>query len=190
MFALLAPGAVIVVAVMMGRRALAGEEAARTMSLLLANPISRGRIVRDKAIAITMIVALMCAAIFGGTALGNGVSQLGMSYAKIAGLCVHLFALGVFFGMGALVAGAASGSLRITTYVGAGLPLASWALNTFLPANENFASWAKLSPFYYYQRSMPINNGMALGDVCVLLGAALVLVALSIWLFSRRDVRG
>ncbi|MEE8374828.1 MAG: hypothetical protein V3S26_00725, partial [Acidimicrobiia bacterium] len=66
----------------------------------------------------------------------------------------------------------------------------AYFLNSFMPLSENYAGWAKLSPFYYYQTSNPLVNGMAWGDAAVLAGIFIVLIAASIPLFQRRDLRG
>ena len=57
----MAPIAVMVVAITIGARALAGEEANLTMGLLLANPIRRRKVVIEKAyamIALTLVVGV------------------------------------------------------------------------------------------------------------------------------------
>ena len=56
--------------------------------------------------------------------------------------------------------------------------------------SDTFAPLAKYSPFYFYLGSDPLNNGMAWGDAAILIGLFVVLVALSIPLWSRRDLRG
>ena len=47
-----------------------------------------------------------------------------------------------------------------------------------------------MSPFYLYLGSDPLNNGMAWGHAAILAGLFVGLVAVSIPLWSNRDLRG
>ncbi|MCP4500690.1 MAG: ABC transporter permease subunit [Deltaproteobacteria bacterium] len=189
-FSMVAPGVVIFVAAMVGTRALAGEEGARTMGVLLANPIPRWRVVVEKAAAICIVSAVVAFGVFLGTAGGNLVGTLGMSYGKIAAASTQSFAIGVFFGMVALAAGAATGKKSFANYVVAGVALLAWTLNAFLPVNPDLAKWAQVSPFHYYAENMPLLNGLSALNMGVLLGGAALLCLLAVVLFQRRDLRG
>jgi ABC-2 type transport system permease protein len=59
-----------------------------------------------------------------------------------------------------------------------------------MPLSENYEGWAKLSPFYYYQSSNPLVNGMNWTHGAILFVTFIGLIALSIPLFQRRDLRG
>lgn len=190
LYSLTAPAAVIVVVAMMGTRALAGEESRRTMSMLLANPIPRWRVVLEKALAIEIVAAFIAFGIFVGTAGGNLIGDLGMSYGNIAAASVHVFAIGAFFGMVALAASAARGTTSFAIYATSGIALVSWALNAFLPVNPDVAAWAQVSPFYYYLDNAPLSNGLSWGNVAILLGLSAALCGLAVALFERRDLRG
>ena len=51
--------------------------------------------------------------------------------------------------------------------------------------------WLKyLSPFYYYAGHDPLTQGIDAGDLAVLGVAAIVLTALAMVGFERRDLRG
>ena len=190
LYSVVAPGAIIAVAVMMGVRALAGEEAKRTMSMLLANPVPRWRVVVEKALAIEIVAALIASGIFLGTVGGNLLGDLGMSTGNIAAASVQAFAIGSLFGMVALAASAARGIRSFAIYTTASLALVAWALNAFLPVNPATASWAKISPFYYYLENGPLDHGIAWANVVILLGLSAAFCALAVALFQRRDLRG
>ncbi|MGD2042717.1 MAG: ABC transporter permease, partial [Acidimicrobiia bacterium] len=66
----------------------------------------------------------------------------------------------------------------------------SYFVFSFFPLSETFEPWAQLSPFTLYLGSDPLTNGMAWIDAAVLVGVFLVLVAVSVPLFHRRDLRG
>ncbi len=111
-FSLMAPAAAVVVGVGAASRALAGEERARTMGVLLANPVTRGKVVVDKAVAMAALVAGVSAATFVGVAAGNLIGRLKMSYVDMAAASLHMFALGIAMGAVALFAGCGERTAR------------------------------------------------------------------------------
>jgi ABC-2 type transport system permease protein len=189
-FSMVAPVAVAVVAISMAAKALAGEERDRTMGVLLANPVTRSRVVLEKAGAMTAMTAVVGLSAFIGVVTGDLIARLGMSYVDMAAVCVHLTAFGVLMGAIALFAGALTGVSRVATAVGTGVTTLAYAAASFLPLSVRFHGWAKASPFYYYSGSSPLQNGFAWGHIAVLAGASAVFVALSVWAFNRRDLRG
>jgi len=188
-FSLTLPIALIVVTTVMGARALAGEEAGRTMGLLLANPISRTSVVVEKALAMLTAAGALGVLTFAGTALGSLLGGLDMSMVNITAASLLVTLLALLFGALALAFSAATGRVNVAASATAGLALAFYVLNSFLPLNDGLAGYAKWSPFYYYLTSDPLNNGMPWGHAGVLTALAVGLVALAILLFQRRDLR-
>jgi ABC-2 type transport system permease protein len=188
-FGMMAPIAVIVVTVAIGSRALAGEEADRTMGLLLANPVSRSTVLLQKAFAMVLYGFAVGFAIFAGVAVGSLVGGLGMDMGNIAATSLLVTLLGLAFGALALALSAATGRVSIATYGTVGVALVFFLINAFLPLSDNLAGYAKWSPFYYYLSSDPLVNGMHWGHGALLAVLGLALVALSVALFRRRDLR-
>jgi ABC-2 type transport system permease protein len=135
----------------------------------------------------TAVVGLFA---FAGVALGNLMGRSGMSYANIAAACVQLTAFGVLMGAIALFAGALTGVSRVATALGVGVTTLAYAAASFLPLSVRFHDWAKASPFYYYFGNSPLEHGFAWGYVAGLAGASAVFIALSVWAFNRRDLKG
>jgi ABC-2 type transport system permease protein len=188
-FSLMAPIAIMIVTVVIGARALAGEEADRTMGLLLANPIKRSRIVLENALAMIVHAGGVGAATFAGVSIANLISGLGMSYAGIAATCLLVTLLGLVFGALALTLSAATGRTRVATYGAIGVALTSHLLNAFLPLSDNLADWARVTPHHYFLSSDPLNNGISGGHAVVLAGLVTALVAVAVWSFDHRDLR-
>ena len=188
-FGLMAPIAIMVVTVTIGARALAGEEAARTMGLLLANPIKRSTIVLEKTFAMVVYGAAVGFATLAGVALGSVLGGLGMSMGNIAATSLLATLLGLAFGALALTLSAATGRARIAIWGTIGAALALHLLNAFLPLSDSLAGLAKGSPFHYYLTSDPLNNGMNWGHGALLAVLFVGFVGLSVALFDRRDVR-
>ena len=188
-FGLMAPIALMVVTVTIGARALAGEEANRTMGLLLANPIPRSRVVLEKTITMVVYASVVGFMTFAGVALGSIIAGLGMSIANIAATSALVTLIGILFGGLALALSAGTGRVRLAIFVTIGVALAFHLWNAFLPLNESVAGWARWSPFYYYLSSDPLLNGMPWGHAAVLAILGVALIGLAVVLFQRRDLR-
>lgn len=188
-FGMMAPIAVMIVTVVIGARALAGEEKRRTMGLLLANPVSRSTIVFEKSAAMVLAGFVVGIATFAGVAAGSLVGGLGMNMGNIAATSLLVTLVGLVFGALALALGAAMGRVSVAIFGAVGAALAFHLLNAFLPFNDSLEGYARLTPFYYYLTSDPLNNGMHWGHGAILAGLTVLLIALAVWLFQRRDLR-
>jgi ABC-2 type transport system permease protein len=188
-FGMMAPVAVMVVAIAIGARALAGEEANRTMGLLLANPIKRSKIVYEKTVSMIVGGVVVGFATFAGVALGSVIGGLGMSMGNIAATCLLLTLLGLVFGGLALAFSAATGKPRLAIFGSIGIAIVLFVINAFLPLSDSLAGLAKATPFYYYLTSDPLLTGMHWGHGAILAGLFVVLIGASVILFQRRDLR-
>jgi len=188
-FGLMAPIVFLMLTVTIGSRALAGEEAKRTMGLLLANPISRSRIVIEKMAAMIVLTVVLGVLTFTGTALGSMLAGLDMSVANIGAISVLVSLLGLLFGSLALAVSAATGKVKTAVFGSVGPALVFYLMDSFLPLSDNLAGYAKWSPFYYYSGSEPLVNGLHLGHAALLAGLTVGLVVAAVVLFNRRDLR-
>jgi len=188
-FGMMAPIAVMVVTVAIGSRALAGEEEHRTMGLLLANPVKRSTVVYQKTFAMVLYGIGVGFSIFAGVAIGSLLGGLGMNIGNIAATSVLVTLVGVAFGAFSLVLSAATGRVKVAVYGTVGVALVFYVANAYLPFVDSVAWLARLSPFYYYLSSDPLNNGMDWTHGAVLVALAALLVVGSVALFQRRDLR-
>jgi ABC-2 type transport system permease protein len=188
-FGLMAPIAVMVVTAVIGARALAGEEQNRTMGLLLANPIKRSRVVLEKAWAMVVYAVAVGFFTFAGVWLGSVIGGLGMDVGNIAATSFLATLVGLVFGTLSLVLSAATGRTRVAVFGTAGAALVFHLVNSFASLNDTLAGWARVSPFSYYLNTHPLTNGMDWGNGAILAGLSVVLLALSVVLFQRRDLR-
>jgi ABC-2 type transport system permease protein len=188
-FGMMAPIALMIVTIAVGARALAGEEERRTMGLLLASPIKRSKIVIEKAWAMVASAITIGFATFAGVWSGSLLGGLGMDVGNIAATCLLVTLLGLVIGSLALVLSAAPGRVKIAIFGSIGAALVFYVVSTFLPLSENLAGLAKWSPYYYYLSSDPLLTGMDWGHGAIFAGLTLGLIALSVVLFQRRDLR-
>jgi ABC-2 type transport system permease protein len=188
-FGMMAPIAVMIMTILIGSRAVAGEEERRTMGLLLTNPVPRSRVLLEKAVAMVLSGLVVGVVTFFGVALGNALGGLGMSVGDIAATCLLVSLLGISFGGVALLVGAATGLVRVAAWTAIGLALASHVANAFLPFSDSLSGLARWTPNYYYLGGDPLVNGLDWTHAAVLGGLALVLIAASVPAFNRRDLR-
>ena len=188
-FGMMAPIAVMVVTVAIGARALAGEEEHRTMGLLLANPVTRSTVIYQKTFAMVLYAFAVGFSIFAGVAIGSLLGGLGMSIGNIASTSFLVTLVGLVFGALGLALSAATGRVNVAVYGTVGVALILYVLNALLPFNDSLVGYAKISPFYYYLTSDPLFSGMHWGHAAVLTVLTVILVALALVFFQRRDLR-
>jgi ABC-2 type transport system permease protein len=188
-FSLSVPVGFIVVTAVMGAKALAGEEANRTMGLLLANPVGRTTVLLEKTAAMTVAAIVLGVLTWVGSMLGSLIAGLGMSAANVAATSALAVLLSLVFGALALAIGAATGSVPAASFGAAGAALFFYIWNAFVPLSEGLGGLARWSPFYYYLTEDPLNDGMPWLHAGILAGLAVGLIALAVVLFRRRDLR-
>jgi ABC-2 type transport system permease protein len=188
-YGILGPILVLVFASMMGTRAVAGDEESGRLEVLLAHPVSRWRIVVQRAAAMVVAVAMAVAALFVVMLLAAGpagFSSIGAT--NLAAASVQLGLLGSFFGCLALAVGAVTGSRAFAWGAVALVGVITYFANTLGPSIEAISWSPDLSPFHYYSGGRPLLNGMQPGDAAVLAIAALVLVVVAVLGLRRRDI--
>src|SRR5688572_22877853 len=138
----LGPLIVILYAVVAGAAAVAGEEDRHTLDLLLANPVSRGRIVLEKAAA--MVLGTFALVLEGGWA------DMALPVGGVAAAMLHLALLGVVFGALALAIGAAVGHAGAARAVPAVVAVVAYVVNGLAPQVSWLQPVRELSPFYQF----------------------------------------
>lgn len=189
-FSITVPIAMITLTAVVGARALAGEEEAHTMGLLLASVVPRHRVVLHTSLAMVALACVVGGMTFVGTTTGVLLARLDVSILNLLAISVLVTLLGIVFGCLALVVSAATGRVRWATGATAIAGLAAYVVQSFLPLSERYTDWAVISPFHFYLGSDPLTRGMPWGDAAVLVGLAVALVGIAIPLFERRDLRG
>ena len=188
-FGMMAWIAVMVMTVTIGARALAGEEANRTMGLLLANPVRRSTVVLEKTYTMVAYALAVGFATWAGVWLGSLLGGLGISPLNIAATCVLASLVGLVFGGFALLLSAATGRVRVAVFGTIGLTLAMFLINSIAILNETVESLALFTPFGHYLQNQPLSNGMDWGNAALLSGVFVALVAIAVYTFERRDIR-
>jgi ABC-2 type transport system permease protein len=188
LFSLMVPLLLLVAAIGTGAGSIAGEEERGTLELLLANPVSRTRVVLEKSAALAVEVAGLGVVLW--LALWIGAVSVGMdiSGGRLAGATLGAVLLALAYGAIALLLGAATGRRAVAIGLTAAAAVAAYLVNGLAPLVDALEVPQKLSPFYHYAAGDPLRRGVSVSHLSVLVGIAVVATALAPAFFSRRDV--
>lgn len=187
LYANVVPIMLLVFTIGMGTAAIAGEEDRRTMDLLLAQPLTRERIVLDNFGAMATLSGALAVALLAVLAVANAPAGLDISIVGLVAANVGAWLIGLVFGSLALAIGGITGKRALTIGVSSGVAVAAFFLYGLAPLVDVLEPAQKLSPFWWFLGPKPLSDGF---DPMFLLMAAWVAVAVgaALWGFRRRDV--
>lgn len=188
-YGLLVPLLVAIFAITAGTRAVAGDEEAGTLDLLLAHPVGRARLGLHRFAALVVGVAGIATLLALAMIALSGPAQFdGIAAGGFAATSLHLALFGTTFGALAYAIGAATGRRALALGLSAAVTVLAYLANSVLPQVEGL-EWAQnLSPFHWYLGGRPLVNGLQVGDSLLLLAATVLLVLAGTWAFTRRDI--
>ena len=120
LFALFVPLGLTILGITLGAKIIGQEEDSGTLELLLSRPVSRHRIVSEKALALGLTLALTAALIWFGIALGKILFPFDVNLLRVAEAVTSAWLLGLGFGMLTFATQAISGRRGIAVAIGAG----------------------------------------------------------------------
>lgn len=190
LFASLAPLLLVIYAISLGTRALGGSEEDGTLELLLANPVTRGRVYAERGMSALVLLAgltvvLFLAVLGFGPFFGllDGVSIPGLAAASAgAGM------LGLLFGSLAFCAGALMGR-RTPALAAATVAAVATYLLYSLSAVGAAHDVRFVTPWYWYLSRNMLVDGVAPEAFLAPLAITAVLIAVGAVRFVRRDLR-
>jgi beta-exotoxin I transport system permease protein len=188
LFSLMVPLLLLVAAIGTGAGSIAGEEDRGTLELLLANPVSRTKVVLEKTAALVLEIVGLGAVLWVALWVGALLASMDISAGHLAAATLMAVLLAVAFGTIALLLGAATGKRTVAIGLTAAAAVAAYLVNGLAPLVHALEVPQKLSPFYHYAVSDPLRSGLSPTHVGILVAIAVVATALAPYFFSRRDV--
>lgn len=182
------PLLVLVYAITAGVNAISGEEDRHTMDLLLANPLSRARLVLDKFAAMVIGTFLLAGVTAVALVAEGRLADMDLPVGKVAAAMLHMALLGVVFGALALALSAWTGRSGVSRAVPVVVAVVAYVVNGLASLVDWLEPFQKLSPFYQYIGHDPLRAGVSVPSVLVAVGTIGVLVLLAVVGFRRRDV--
>lgn len=179
----------VVYSVSAGTRTIAGDEEAGTLDLILAHPVSRGRVALQRFASFAVSVAIIAAVFWLGMVALIVPAQLNdISIARFAAMHVHLVLFAAFFGAVTYAVGAATGRKSLAIGIGSSAGVLGYVANGIIPQVQGLEWVENLSPFHWLTGGDPLRNGLQIGDSLLMLLLVSILVAAGSWAFSRRDI--
>ncbi len=188
-FTITLPLVLLIFAISFGAAVIAGEEQRGALDLLLANPVSRTRVLLESFGALVAALALLCLVLWDGLAIGIKLFNIDLPLGNITAGVFSLFLLTVAMGALTLALGAATGNPRLAVGVTTVVTIASYLLNSAAHTVKNMEPFRNLSVFYYYSGAEPLRNGLNWGHAGVLVGLTALFILVGLVSFNRRDIR-
>lgn len=187
-FSLIGPLLIIILAVLWGSDVIAGEEDRRTIDILLANPISRRRMLLEKWAALLVGVTVAGASLGAGLVIGIAAADVPVGGQGLAAALVATVLIGILFGTIALAIGAASGSRGLARGVAAALAVGAYLVSSL----AEIVTWLRpirvASPWFQALGNDPLTTGFQPWRLVVLLLGTVLIVCGGIIAFDRRDI--
>jgi beta-exotoxin I transport system permease protein len=178
----------IVLAVGSAARALAGEEDAGRLELVLSYPVRRRAVVLAQGAAVAVELVCFCTAAFVALLVLDPIFGLDLSAGRVAAGVFSVGVLAAFYGWLALAVAA----LRPGRALAIGVPAAFAAADYLIGGLHELASWLDpfrfLSPFWWIGQS-PLRSGVHGWGVLVVGASALACLAAAAVLLERRDLQ-
>jgi len=187
LFGFMLPMLLLVFAIGVGAGAVAGEEDRGTLDLLVANPVSRTRVLAEKFAALAVMVVLLGLVVLAAVLAGGPLVGLRVGVAGLAAAVASQTLLAVLFGGVAMAVGAATGSRGLAVGVGAAAAVAAYLVNSLAPLADALASLQRLSPIWWATGNDPLQHGLGVG-LLLLLAMLLAVLMVGGRLFAQRDL--
>lgn len=188
LFGFFGPLLLLIYTIGAGARAIAGEEEQRTLDVLLSTPVSRRRVLVDKAVALAVGAAVLALVLWVALVLLGPPFDLTPGIWNVAAAVTATFLLAIAFGGLALAIGAWTGRRALAIGLASGVAGATYLFDVLAASVDAVAWLQKLSPFYYYDANVPVKSGLDPLYAAVLLGIAVAGFAVALVGFERRDL--
>ncbi|HEX6116832.1 MAG TPA: ABC transporter permease subunit [Solirubrobacterales bacterium] len=188
LFALMAPLLVVIFAIGYGASAVAGEEEKGMLELVLAQPVSRAKLVWARFAALAALVAGISIALLVAVAVSSAVVDIEVGLDKLVAATGGVALLGLLYGSVAIAAGSVWPGRGRAIAVASAVAVAAWMLDGLGQAVDWLDPWRPLSPVYQVISSNPLREGVPWDGWLILTAASLALIAIAALGLGRRDV--
>jgi ABC-2 type transport system permease protein len=184
------PVMLLVFAIGLAAWTMAGDEAAGSLELLLANPISRIRVALARFAALAcllMVLAAVCFLALAALAPATGLDH-GLSLGRLAAATIAAALLALTFAALAFAVGAATGNRPAAVGAAAALAVAGYVLEGLAQQIPALHPTRLVNPWHWLLASDPIRHGLTWQAWLPPLIATSVLVAASLPRLAQRDL--
>ncbi|WP_051798930.1 ABC transporter permease subunit [Catenuloplanes japonicus] len=187
-YGLMPPLLVVLCAVGLGARAVAGLEETGELELLLAGPIGRRRLVLTRYAGLVVSVTLIGLIIWASVQWFVFAGRIRIDAVDVAAACAGVVLVGLFFGSMAFAAGAFTGDRTVALTLTGTLVTVAYSLRALADTADETRAMRWLSPFQYHlggEGPHPLWPG---GYELLLILLTGGLLTAAVYGFGRRDV--
>ena len=177
------------IALSMGSASIAGEERDGTFGLLLGNPKTRTSVLMSKAASMVFLVVMAALILWSGGFIVPKVLDFETGGMFLEAIIFHLFVNAILYGFMAMMIGAWTGDRTKASGITAGVMIFSFFAVGLLPLIEGASDLARVFPWYYFDSSDPVMNGVSWGHIAILLGLSAAFAIAAVIGLNRRDIR-
>ncbi len=188
LFSLMVPLAFIAYMIAGAAAAIAGEQEAGTLELLLAQPVSRRRVVMEKFAGLATSLLVIASGFAVVVIVFSRVFDLRIGVVHIVAATFSAYLLALLFGGLTLLVGCLTGHKALAAGVSSGVAAAMYLLSSLGALVEGVKHLRPVSPFWWYSGNDPLRHGLDPLHVGLLLTVTLVCFAAALAAFERRDV--
>jgi len=191
LFASLAPVVMLVFAIGAGAQAIGGAEDAGTLEQLLANPVTRTRVLLERYVAVVALLSALTALFTLVLVIAAAAVDAldGVRIGGLLGACAGVLCLALLFGTLAFAVGAATGRRGTAVAVASATAIGGYLVQTLLSVADVLAPARYVTPWHWYLERNMLAEGAAPPAIIAPLVLAAVLLAAGWAVFVRRDLR-
>ncbi len=176
-------------ALSMGSASIAGEERDGTLGLLLGNPKPRTAVLVSKAGSMVFLIGMAVLLLWGGGIAVPVLLNFDTGGLFLEAIIFHLFINAILYGFMAMMIGAWTGDRTKASGITVGVMVLSYFAVGLLPLIEGASDLARFFPWYYFDSSDPVMNGVNWGHIGVLVGLSAAFAIAAVIGLNRRDLR-
>lgn len=187
-FSLLAPLMLIGLGVALGTGAIAGEEERGTLDLLMANPVSRTRVLAAKALGSLSALVAAAVMLYLATLVGVAAFDMRVSAGMLAQATAAVLLLAIASGAVAFLAGAATGRRGAAIAAGAGFAVVSYFIDSLAEMTTVVKPWRVVSIFHQASATGALRADLGIAGPLATAAFAVACLLAAWYLFTRRDL--
>ena len=188
LYGLLFPILLAVIAVSAGASAIGTEEESGTIELILASPISRGRVVLEKSLGIMIQLGIVSGFLWVGIAIGSLLFPFDVSLTNVLSATVMGWIFGTTVAYITMSIQSLKGRKGLALGVGSGFVGLSYVMMVISGLLNGLNSLKYTSLFNYYDGRSVLINGLNETSFAVMLGLSGLFLVVSLYGFYNRDI--
>ena len=187
-FNLRVPMVVVTMTIIFGINLTSGSEDRGTLSTLLAQSVSRGRVLTEKFIALIISIAVVHVGVFAGIWAALATIHYSYSLTNSIAITFTSFMLAVSCGAVAFALGAISGKKGLSSGLATIIVFGCYLINSLAPSVASLNGAQKFTLFYYFTQPQAATNGVDWAYAAILAIVTAVLVFVGWAMFRHRDI--